>query len=164
VRPALHRLLLGFAAALVLVGIPADAQIRPDSKDPRYFRWSTRRVTIHVKPSDFIDGHGTATITIPRAIIGYVRPRAPWQMYVSADAFFTLKRYGVSEKPCSNLAIRWTEDPGDYHVLSPYRQLVASGPDNRGRREVAFDLTFAAYLTDIAGEYSIELYFNYENN
>jgi hypothetical protein len=167
VWPPLRRVLLGFAAGLVLVGAPADAQIRPNEKDPKYFRWSTRRVTITVEARDFVLGSGTATIRIPRAIIGYVRPRRAWTMTVRADPVFVLKGFGVnekSEKSCASMAIRQSGGAGVVHQLTTFDQVVASGPDIRGRQEVAFDISFTAYLTDVAGEYSIELYFQYENN
>ncbi len=162
-RLALRRVLLVLAGGLLLAGVPANAQIRPDSQDPRYVRWSTRRVTIQVKPSDYDLNTGTATITIPRAIIGYVRPRRPWIMFVRADPHFELKQHGISEKPCSDLAIRWTNGLGGYRVLSSRAQVVALGADIRGRQEVAFDLVFTARLPDVAGEYSIELYFDCSN-
>lgn len=163
-RPELRRVLgWGIVAGLLLVVAPADTQIRSDSADPRYFRWSTRRVTINVKPSDYDPATGEAQITVPRAIIGFVRPRRPWYMTVRADPHFELKRYGISEKPCSDVAIRWTGGTGTYRVLSPRKQVVAGGIDIRGRQEVAFDLLFVTKLADIAGEYSIELYFEYTN-
>jgi hypothetical protein len=160
VRPALRRVLFGFAAGLILVGAPADAQLRPDSRVDRV-RWSTRRVSIQVKLSDYDLASLTATVTVPRAIICNIHPKGAWTMHVRADAFFELRREGLSRKPCSDMAIRWTDATSDYHVLSSFDQLIASGDDTHRKEELAFDLIFAAKPDDLAGEYSIELYFDY---
>jgi hypothetical protein len=157
---------MGLAAGLVLVGIPADAQIRPGSKDPGRVHWSTRRVTFHFTPADYDIQSMTATVTIPRAIIGHINPRGTWHLMVRADPFFELKREGMSQKPCSDMSIRWTGTSLSLppRVLSSRDQLIAWGGDVNGRWEVAFDVTLAAKPDDLGGEYSIELYFAYTNN
>jgi hypothetical protein len=160
---------MGLAAGLVLVGIPADAQIRPSSKDPGRVHWATRRVTFHFTPADYDLQTMTATVTIPRAIIGHINPRGTWHLTVRADPFFELKEFGVngvSQKPCSDMAIRWTGTALSLprRNLSPTDQLIAWGGDVNGRWEVAFDVTLAAKPDDLGGEYSIELYFAYTNN
>ena len=157
---------MGLAAGLVLVGIPADAQIRPSTKDPGRVHWSTRRVTFHFTPADYDLNSMTATVTIPRAIIGHINTRGTWHMTVRADPFFELKREGVSQKPCSDMSVRWTGTALTLQprVLSSRDQLIAWGGDVNGRWEVAFDVTLAAKPHDLGGEYSIELYFEFTEN
>lgn len=161
-RPVLRRVWCALAAGLMLLAIPADAQIRPSIRSPRRINWSTRRVNIEVKLSDYDIHSGTATVTVPRAIVGYVRDRSrPWIMFVRADPFFELKRHGMSTKPCSEMAIRFEQGNADYRQLSPRNQLAAYGGIPEGRDEVTFGIKFAAHPEDVAGEYSIELYFEY---
>ena len=167
-QPALRRVLLGFAASLVLVTTLADAQIRPNSRAAsKIFRWTTRRVTITVKPSDYDLQTGIATVTVPHAITGFVRERSsPWYVMVRADPFFELKRHGMSTKPCSHLAIRFASGTVNtqFRPLAAHNQLTAVGSSvPEGREDVAFDLRFEAYPEDIEGEYSIELYFQYSD-
>ena len=163
--PALRRIFSLLIAGLVLAIIPADAQIRPDTQ---YFRWSTRRVTIKIKPSDYDLLQMTATVTIPRAITGHVRPRAPWHMSVRADPFFAWKRGGMTQKPCNTMAIRWSDNPStsEFLPLTPVDMPIAAGDDNgvQGNQRVDFDLKFAAHTEDLAGDYTIELYFVYSGS
>ena len=163
----LRHVFFGFAAGLLLVGIPADAQIRPDSRGTKGFNWKTRNVTITVDPSDYIGGNGTATVTVNGVITGYVRPRAPWYVTVRSDPYFELKRDRdeVHQKPCNEMAIRWAQGPaGAWRILSPNNQVVAAGVNTtEGRVDVEFDLRFAAHPDDVSGEYTIELYFEYSN-
>ena len=77
-RSALRRVLLGLATGLVLMATPADAQLRPNSRNAKTFNPSTRKVRINVSPSDYNLETMTATITVLRAIRGTVRTHRPW--------------------------------------------------------------------------------------
>jgi len=158
-RPALRQVWFGFAAGLLLLGVAADAQIRPNSRASKELRLSTSQVTIFVSPADFDLATGEAVINVPHAIRGDGWADNPWVIRVHSNGSFSSGWSGPSGKPCGDLSIR-ASDNFYFRPLAPVDRPVKWGGDTHGRIEFYFDLKLTARMTDNVGEHNLTLYFD----
>jgi hypothetical protein len=155
-----RRLLLAFAAGLMVAGVPTGAQFRPNTRESRQFRPSTTYVTITVPASAYNRATGVAVITVPRAVVGQLFAARPWVLTARAESASAPNRVGGASKPSTDLAIRAAGEPG-FHPLTTSAVPLLTGARTDSWINVALDLQLTARLTDISGSYNFRLYFDF---